>query len=952
MLLLAILLSSTGFRAFAENDDQSETPRVTDYWFEDFESGGPDDWAFCYGGTNTTYYPGLNSARCFYTATLFVGQEGNDEGVGFTTHHVRMGEAPEFSFWYKLSDLDFFSDSTPTSAERGWLQVLVTDDDGQTWTKVHEIGGPAEIRHIPSKTYQKIKLDLPQYAGKTCQVKLLFNDGIDDMMSYTEITVDDVAIGTPPQADLGCDFLRIDHHAKIGEQQIYRVNITNYAQSDSPTSVVSIISTETGETIASVTTSGIPAGETRTVEASAKVKKAGLDTVKAVVITQGDDNQDNDTSNNLIVTFDPDSSTQVSFEDGEALASASYPINFSAIETATQSIYPANKLGYNRATIHSIVYSSYMKNVFKGEPFQIYIGETDIEDFTQGKFIDETDFTLVFDGPMVFSETDFADVVIPFIEPYEYNGGNLVVMCRKIGEEFMFNRAFIIHKTDRPLSILSITANKGLLQNEKGEYVNPTPNAILPETRFNVTPAPYGQLYGTVTADSAPLEGVKVMIDGTSIYTFTDASGKYSFPTVAEGQYRLTFDHFGYNPAASDLFEIIANETTTVDVQLTNLPLYTFTGTVRDINTQIPVSGVTVTMCGYENYRTVTDKDGKFNITDVFGGTTTGLYTLRLTSPYYEATAMAIEMTGDSDKDITVEPMLLEPSSAVAEKTPDGIKINWTAPVGQIRHDTGEPVDGIGYESGWKEIIIGSVFPGTNTIHDIRFFVGQNPKHNDFNVFIFSLDENGVPDCSKKIYEAAHIPFVEDDWTIWTLEEPLTTNGCFVAVSCQGFLNLAVTLPSEDYPFETGMHYYAGESYNFGIYDMNRYQRCHPMIRIGVEVDESTSAPTPEYSIYRVSSGQDSVMLGHTHDNWYTDSDWDSMPATFRYAIKANYGEKSSKETLTNEIAVSSVESIDISVNDFDGAVWYSLDGTIASPNTPGIKIVHLKDGRVIKVAN
>ncbi|MEZ4686682.1 MAG: carboxypeptidase-like regulatory domain-containing protein [Bacteroidia bacterium] len=67
---------------------------------------------------------------------------------------------------------------------------------------------------------------------------------------------------------------------------------------------------------------------------------------------------------------------------------------------------------------------------------------------------------------------------------------------------------------------------------------------------------------GTVTGDGEPLEGVTVIVQGTNIGTFSDASGKYSVSADSKIE-TLLFRYVGYQDQ-----EIAVNGRSTIDVNM------------------------------------------------------------------------------------------------------------------------------------------------------------------------------------------------------------------------------------------------------------------------------------------------------------------------------------------------------------------------------------------------
>lgn len=180
---------------------------VTGYIFEDFEKGGPDNWDLSFGSANVSKWGGYNSTRAWYSHSLNQGNEQNEylDGVGFTTNYVEVGDKPEFSFWYHLTDIDvsdkFTGEKVPASKIK--VSVLITDDDGASWKEALILAPGTKTEHQPSFDWQKVSVDLSQFAGKTCRARLVFKqlEGT-PFFNGIRILVDNVAFGTPHSGDL------------------------------------------------------------------------------------------------------------------------------------------------------------------------------------------------------------------------------------------------------------------------------------------------------------------------------------------------------------------------------------------------------------------------------------------------------------------------------------------------------------------------------------------------------------------------------------------------------------------------------------------------------------------------------------------------------------------------------------------------------------------------------
>lgn len=896
-----------------------EQSRLTGFHFEDFESGGPEGWYLPQGVVNTADYPGHNSSRCIYTTTYYTMLEGNGDGVGFTTHYVEMGEAPVFSFWYQLSNKSMFGGGgEPTDAERPIVKVLVSEDGGATWNKEYEISQKGNEPHVPSADYRQVTVDLSKYANKICKVRLLFHqtDGDDPtalMMNNIQVLVDDVTIGTAVPQDVSVDFLRGNAVVKSGEENIAKVSVSNRGSETIASYDVELIDNTENKVLTKITGSDLGAGKTKDIDLTWSASEVGRHDLSALIYMQDDSNADNNVSNTLAVDVVSDDNKVVNFNQGNALRSSAYPIAFGNIETVTQSIYTANEIGVNKATISSIVFTSAMDAPFKGEPFEVMIGETDKTDFTDGVFVDTKTLVKVFDG-IVFFDQGISDVVIPFTEAYEYKGGNLVVMCRKLGKELVNNREFIVHETENYRSIQAFSSAEGKL-GEGPVYANAVASRALPQARLNMITYPTGSLNGTVSCGETTLSGVKVSVEGSAFYAYTDSKGCYEFPALAEGNYSISFEKHGYCTASEKTVELNAGESTVLNVALEKVPAYKVTGTISESATGKPLGGVEITLDGYDRYFAKTDADGKFVIDDVYRTESGNPYVIKTTSEYFDNYCNTLDVSSDVVADIKLEGMLLRPTEVKASNVDGCVKVEWTEPNGELRYDTGVYDNCIGFNNGYREMIVGTAYRCKATITEINWYVtDEDAEHSNFNVFVFGLDAEGNPDPKNILYTAANVDYTDNAWSVHRLSNPVEADGFMIAVSCTGFMGIGVTKPSDAYPFERGMHYYAGESYNYLISDMTNYKECHLMLRATIEDNSTATRPTQEYDAYRIVNDAprgEWTLIGTTKDLSIEDMDASSFAGSeVKYAVVARKNGSETMPVISESIKPTSISAV------------------------------------------
>ncbi|WP_336206476.1 S8 family serine peptidase [Nonomuraea sp. LPB2021202275-12-8] len=155
-----------------------------------------------------------------------------------------------------------------------------------------------------------------------------------------------------------------------------------------------------------------------------------------------------------------------------------------------------------------------------------------------------------------------------------------------------------------------------------------------------------GELKGTVTAAGAPLAGVTVTVDGPAARSaVTGADGTYTFVRLLPGDYEIKAEKFGYETATASA-AVVGDQSTTVDVPLTQLASSVVSGTVSTAGT--PEAGARVE-AGGTPLSAVTDAQGRYRLT-----LPNGSYDLRVVpvSRCSSGTTVPVTVDGDVTKDI------------------------------------------------------------------------------------------------------------------------------------------------------------------------------------------------------------------------------------------------------------------------------------------------------------
>ncbi|TFB16479.1 hypothetical protein E3V93_07515 [Microbacterium sp. 3H14] len=178
-------------------------------------------------------------------------------------------------------------------------------------------------------------------------------------------------------------------------------------------------------------------------------------------------------------------------------------------------------------------------------------------------------------------------------------------------------------------------------------------------------------LSGVVRSNGVGVAGVTVTAvgpGGVTLTRVTDATGTYSFPRLAAGDYEITITTPGGFVATSPVTrneQVAATDLANVDFQLARLGA--IDGTVRDPG-GAPVAGVTVTVTGPGvPQRLTSEADGTFGL----GALPPGTYTLTVVSPPGSSVVGAAtrtvvitaagEVVGEQDFTVAVDAVVVPP---------------------------------------------------------------------------------------------------------------------------------------------------------------------------------------------------------------------------------------------------------------------------------------------------
>ncbi len=323
----------------------------------------------------------------------------------------------------------------------------------------------------------------------------------------------------------------------------------------------------------------------------------------------------------------------VSVPLGSGTTSAyNYPLNFYAKNSLAETIYLAEELNIGGQIQGLTYYTSFVSDI-PAKPVNIWVGETNQTDLSTP--ILASDLTPVFSGNVEFPIGENL-ISIQFDTPYNYAGGNLVILTQRPMDERKYSNQDKFYDTLTDLTARTrYWGRDTIVLDPYTMTIASQTVAHMPNVTFYFIAEDIGSITGTVTDGTTGLENVSLAIDGTNYQTTSDNDGNFDFPYIPAGtDYSLSASLYGYEDT-STIFSVVEDETTELEFTMNMLETGSVSGTVTIAGTAI--NGATVTL---DSNTVTTDASGNFHFAEVFVGD-------------YEITASAVGYITESEN-ITV----------------------------------------------------------------------------------------------------------------------------------------------------------------------------------------------------------------------------------------------------------------------------------------------------------
>lgn len=594
----------------------------------------------------------------------------------------------------------------------------------------------------------------------------------------------------------------------------------------------------------------------------------------------------------------------------------------------SQALYYSNEFNIV-GEMYGVVYN--YSNLIANEtvqqlPLKVWVGQTNTPDLSGGWYPD-SELELVFDGIVEVLPGFDRQMYIPFNSPILYNGlDNIIIQHYQYDPEY-------------PTSLLrfeNINVTNGHIRSiQASDIYNLDPNNPPGDNSYyltsNFTYANFvldpidiqGVATGTVyDANNTPLENANITIEGSSLSELTDSNGNYTMPSLPYGYYDVTATLFGYYDDTQSITLDAAN--ITQDFHLLERPQVDVFGKVVGSNNEIiPIENVEVSLNGYIVGNTVSDNNGDFIFSNVYGDIVDYNITLSIYG-YNEKTIQATVTDSSLDLGVIIlNQEFLSPYDVEVENDTE-VLINWSNPFNggkeKIQLDMGVDSNGYSNEPN-EEVWLGNIFPITEitTLSSVEIVTFYIESVADF----VSID---VIDVASNEILASSEPFLIDFNSVQTIDIPNIVVHSDIAVmvhwqnnpATTNYLNIDFSDPAIQnsaairYPGEAIqlLSDYFGAAQNFAF---------HVRLNTLDDGNNQTSNEELSFNIYRGLASEfpdinnwDQINATPVTGESLVDNSLSNIDVNqyYRYAVETTYVEGVSEVTFSNIILGNELLSI------------------------------------------
>ncbi len=217
----------------------------------------------------------------------------------------------------------------------------------------------------------------------------------------------------------------------VGTEEEYTLAINNIGRNNVSGNDyrVNLVDGE-GKVLATALGVDIPSLGSGEVKARYAAKNEGVMSIKAVIDFAADDNQDNNTSQNTLASTVYPVGTEYVQIITHGTGVYVCPASFYSDESVWETVFDKSMIGVKEGTLTLMSFPVESTKNYTSIPVTIYVGET-AKDNLDDHSIYASELTKVFEGNVPIRTTT-TEWVFTLDTPYDYKGGNLVVLMHKV----------------------------------------------------------------------------------------------------------------------------------------------------------------------------------------------------------------------------------------------------------------------------------------------------------------------------------------------------------------------------------------------------------------------------------------------------------------------------------------------------------------------------------------
>ena len=248
------------------------------------------------------------------------------------------------------------------------------------------------------------------------------------VLNRVSLHLKDIVMGQRNAVELAAESFSGSSAPVVGEAADYTVRVKNNGYEQQSGFEVQLVDSD-DNVLASNSAAAVESFGSKDITVAWIPKTAGKYKIHARVVAKDDaDASNNDTEEKTVTVLADGSWIDVALSNQSENSMS--PFNVTKKYSLAQTIYDSDSLNCGDVAIKGLMFYYKATNENCDFPVEIYLANTDKENFNDMKAVPEDEFTLVYDGNMSIP-VDQTTTMVLFDKPFTYNGKkNLVMMTR------------------------------------------------------------------------------------------------------------------------------------------------------------------------------------------------------------------------------------------------------------------------------------------------------------------------------------------------------------------------------------------------------------------------------------------------------------------------------------------------------------------------------------------